>query len=409
MTAPHAATTSPADPTTPTLYDAARALRPWLTDLRRALHRDPELSGQERRTSRRCAEVLAALPGWHVRPDVSGFGLLADLTPPHLPTDAPRVALRADMDALPIQEASGLPYQSQNPGVAHMCGHDAHMTIALGAARLLSDRLDALPCHVRLIFQPSEELPPGGALSMIAAGALDGVGEVYGLHNIPELDVGQVATRPGPLTAAADIFVIDVLGRGGHAARPHETLDPIPTACALVTQLQTLVARRCAPDTAAVVSVTRITAGTTHNIIPDACTLEGTVRTFDAATRDALQRALTHMAESVAAAHGLRAEVRYTRGYDSVTNHPSGVARVLAATRDALPPDSPPARADEPARSWGEDFCYYLQHRPGAFFLLGSGTPGHAPREPLHSPRFQIDESCLPIGAAVMAALCLQR
>jgi amidohydrolase len=391
----------------PDLYQAATAMRDWLITLRRALHQDPELSGGERRTSRRCAEVLATIEGWRVQPDVSGFGLLADLDAPHLPADAPRVALRADMDALPIQELGDAPYKSQNPGVAHMCGHDAHMTIALGAARLLSARRSDLTRHVRLIFQPSEELPPGGALGLIAAGALDGVSEVYGLHNIPELDVGQVSTRAGTLTAAADIFVIRVIGRGGHAARPHETLDPIPVACALVTQLQTLVARRCAPDTAAVVSVTRIEAGTTHNIIPDACELEGTVRTFDPETRDMLQAQLSRMAQAVAEAHGLTAEVRYIRGYDSVQNHPVGVARVLAAAQAVLPEQAPPPRGDEPPRSWGEDFCYYLQHRPGAFFLLGSGSPALAKREPLHSPRFQIDESCLSLGAAVMASICL--
>lgn len=388
------------------LYAAASALRPWLVEMRRVLHMHPELSGQERQTSLRCAAALETMGGWRVHRDQSGFGFWADLeVSEHVQGEL--VALRADMDALPILELNAVDYVSRHPGVAHMCGHDAHMTIALGAAKLLAERRGEARRGVRLLFQPSEEVPPGGALGLIEAGALEGVGEVYGLHNLPELDVGQVATRPGALTAAADIFVIRIHGKGGHAARPHEALDPIPVACALVMQLQTLVSRRCAPGVMAVVSVTRIQAGTTHNVIPDVCELEGTVRSFSPHVRDFLQAELEHLTQGIAAAHGLRGEVVYTRGYDSVINHAEGVERVLSAAQAVLPDGSPLPRMDEPARSWGEDFCYYLQHRPGAFFLLGSGSPALATREPLHSPRFNIDEDCLVIGAAVMASLAL--
>jgi len=377
----------------------AEALSAWLSETRRAFHRQPERSREEVKTSARCAELLEGF-GLQVRRGVAGHGVIADL---NIPGASRRIALRADMDALPLQERSDTPYKSEIPGVAHMCGHDAHMTIALGAARMLAKHRDTLPCSVRWLFQPSEELPPGGALGMIEAGALDGVDEVYGLHNVPELEVGDVQTRDGVLTAAADLFEITLYGRGGHAARPHKALDPIPGACALVTQLQTLISRHCAPSQAAVLSVTRFHAGTTHNIIPDQVELEGTVRTFDANVRDLIQTRMAEMIQGVANAHGLRAEFNYVRGYDSIVNHTSGVTRVTEATQHTLGADAF-QHLDQP-KSWGEDFAYFLQHRPGAFFLLGSGNRERGITEPLHSPFFDIDEQCLVVGSALMASL----
>ena len=379
------------------IMERARAQRAWLVALRRRLHRFPELSLHEGETARRCREQLVAL-GWQVR-GAWGHGLIADLP---VEGATKRVALRADMDALPIQEENDADYQSVHAGVAHMCGHDAHMTIAIGAAKLLAEQKETLKVNARLILQPSEELPPGGALGMIEAGALDGVDAVYGLHNMPQLEVGVVATRAGILSAAADVFTARFIGRGGHASLPHQAVDPLPAMCGLVLQLQSIVARRCDPSEQAVLSVTRITGGTTHNIIPDACEIEGTVRTFSADVRGLIEAEMARMIPAIAAAHGLACDYTYTRGYDSIHNHAEHVRRVCEVARRVGLSEVNDAAAPQP---WGEDFSYYLQHRPGAFFLLGSGDRSRGLCEPLHSPRFDIDEDCLVVGAALMASL----
>jgi amidohydrolase len=381
------------------LLASAQGLHDWLVQTRRTLHMAPELSLHEFKTAEYCATELEKL-GLKVTREVWGQGLVADLD---VPGAERRVALRADMDALPIQELNDVPYCSKHDGVAHMCGHDTHMAIGLGTARLLSENRDKLTHSVRFLFQPSEELPPGGALGMIENGALDGVDEVYGLHNHPLLEVGRVDTRVGPITAAADIFEITITGKGGHAAKPHEALDPIPVAAALVSQLQTLVSRRVAPGNEAVVSVTKLKAGTTHNIIPDQAELMGTVRTFDPADRDMIEAEMGRMSQAVASAHGLEAELKYTRGYDSIVNHAESVAALGVLASEMLGAENVNTACG--AQTWGEDFAYYLQHRRGAFYLLGSGNRDKGITEPLHSPRFNVDESCLPIGVALMARL----
>ncbi|MCL4730224.1 MAG: amidohydrolase [Planctomycetes bacterium] len=383
------------------LLDAAQACREWLVSTRRDLHKHPELSLKEKRTGQVTADAMEKL-GLKVRRNFWGEGFVADLD---VPGGKGRIALRADMDALPLTELNDVPYKSCNVGVAHMCGHDTHMTMALGAARLLAENRARLKRSVRFLFQPSEETPPGGAKGMIAAGCLDGVDEVYGVHNQPLLEVGKVATRAGAMTAAADTIRVRLTGRGGHASRPHEALDPIPGACALVTQLQSLVSRRVAPGTPAVVSVTRVSAGTTHNIIPDFAELEGTVRTFDAALRDQLEQQIGHMTRGVAEAHGLKADYRFERGYDSIVNHTSGVAAVRRTAADVVGEAN--VDTEYPAQTWGEDFAYFLQHRPGAFFVVGSGNKQKGIIEPVHSPRFDVDETCLEIGAAILARLAM--
>ncbi|MBP9891267.1 MAG: amidohydrolase [Planctomycetes bacterium] len=384
----------------PTLLDQANIHRDWLVKTRRELHQKPELSLKEKATAARCADELEKL-GLKVKRNLWGEGFIADLD---VKGAKGRIALRADMDALPIQELNEIDFRSQNAGVAHMCGHDTHMTCAMGAAKLLVAAKEKLKRNVRFIFQPSEETPPGGALGLIEKGALDGVDEVYGLHNNPQMEVGTVATRVGALTAAADSFKITLTGKGGHASRPHDTLDPIPGACALVTQLQTLVARRVAPGTPAVVSVTQITGGTTHNIIPDSVFMQGTVRTFDEATRKLLEDGMWAMSDAIAKGHGLKCRFAFERGYDSIVNHAAGVERVVAAAAKVVGEKNV---SEHPAMTWGEDFAYYLQKKPGAFFFLGSGNKKKGITEPLHSPRMMVDEDCMPIGAAIMAQLAL--
>ena len=382
------------------LLDAAKDMQEWLTTQRRTLHMVPELSLHEFKTSEHCANEMTKL-GLKVT-KLWGEGFIADLDAPN---GQGRVAIRADMDALPIQELNDVPYRSKHDGVAHMCGHDTHMTIAMGTAKMLTERKDKLTRNVRFIFQPSEELPPGGAKGLIEEGCLDDVDEVYGLHNIPEMEVGTVSTCVGPMTAAADIFEIKLTGKGGHAARPHESLDPIPAAAELVSMLQTLISRRIASDVPAVLSVTKLKAGTTHNIIPDDAELMGTVRTYEESARALIIEEMGRMVEMVAQAHGLKGELNYIRGYDSIVNHESGVEAVAKAAREILGDDN--VRTDFQKRTWGEDFSYYLQHKPGAFFLLGSGNKAKGITQPLHNARFNVDEDCLPLGVAVMATLAL--
>lgn len=384
------------------LLSAAKEMQEWLTTQRRTLHMVPELSLHEFKTSEHCANEIGKL-GLKVT-KLWGEGFIADL---EAPNGKGRVAIRADMDALPIQELNDIPYKSKHDGVAHMCGHDTHMTVALGTARLLSQHKDKLTRNVRFIFQPSEELPPGGAKGLIEKGCLEGVDEVYGLHNNPEMEVGTIATCVGAMTAAADIFEIKLTGRGGHASRPHDSLDPIPAAAELVGMLQTLVSRRVQPGKPAVVSVTKFSAGTTHNIIPDDALLVGTVRTYEEPVRALIIEEMERMVKAVATAHGLKHEFKYLRGYDSIVNHESGVAAVAKAA-SAVVGEENVNTSFEP-KTWGEDFSYYLQHKPGAFFLLGSGNKSKGITEPLHSARFNVDESCLPLGVAVMANLAMGR
>ncbi|MCA8915229.1 MAG: amidohydrolase [Planctomycetes bacterium] len=382
------------------LLTAAEGLQEWLTTQRRTLHMMPELSLNEFKTSEHCANEMSKL-GLKVT-KLWGEGFIADLDAPN---GKGRVALRADMDALPIQELNDIPYRSRHDGVAHMCGHDTHMTVLMGAAKLLSERKEKLTRNVRFIFQPSEELPPGGAPGMIDKGCLDGVDEVYGLHNYPQIEVGQISTRVGPMTAAADIFEIKLIGRGGHASRPHDTLDPIPAAAELTGMLQTLVARRVQPGKAAVVSVTKLKAGTTHNIIPDEAELMGTVRTYEEPVRALIIAEMQRMAGAVADAHGLKLHFHYIRGYDSIINHEAGVNAVAKAAAEVVGAGN--VSTDFEQQTWGEDFAYYLQNKPGAFFLLGSGNKAKGITEPVHSARFNVDERCLSIGAAVMSRLAL--
>ena len=381
------------------LLEQAQALQNWSIQHRRHLHQFPELSGQERETARYCAEILTEL-GYKITPS-AGFGFTADLT--NHP-GAAMIALRADMDALPIQERNTHDFVSQNPGKMHACGHDGHMTIVLTAAKILAESPQPLTKNVRLIFQPSEETPPGGALAMIAQGCLDGVSEVYGLHNDPGTPAGQVRLRKGALLAAGDRFDLTIRGRGGHAARPHDSLDPVIAGAQLVTNWQTIVSRRINPVHPAVLSVTQFRAGEVFNVIPDTAFLAGTVRTFAEADRNLIQQLMTVGLENLHH-QGYQTDYKYTRGYDAVINSQQGAERITQVASAVLG-DSQLDSQCEP-ESWAEDFTYYLQQRPGGFFLLGSAHPAAATRTPLHSSAYNLDETALAYGAAIMAGLVI--
>lgn len=381
------------------LLNQARSIKDWSVQHRRHLHQYPELSLKEKQTAKYCTDVLHNL-GYKIKP-IWGYGFIADFNANAKKT----IALRADMDALPMQENNSHDFISKHDGVAHMCGHDSHMAIALTAARLLSENKKKLKCNVRFIFQPSEEMPPGGAIKMIEQGCLEDVDEVYGLHNDPGTEMGTIRTRVGPFLAAGDIFALTITGRGGHAARPQDCLDPIVVASTLITTWQALIARFINPAHPAVLSVTKLQAGETFNVIPDQVNMAGTVRTFYDPDRDFIENAMSDTFLPYKKLN-YQFDLNYIRGYDAVINHSQSVQKIVAAANDIIGAEN--VEADTEPAGWAEDFCYYLQHRPGAFYILGSGNQQKGIIAPLHSSQFNIDENALCIGAAIMAQIVLR-
>jgi amidohydrolase len=373
----------------------------WSVQHRRHLHQFPELSCQEQETSQYCAKILAEL-GYTITPSW-GFGFTADLIAKT--ASKKKIAIRADMDALPIQEKNTHDFVSTHAGKMHACGHDGHMTVALTAARFLAEYPQSLPCNVRFIFQPSEERAPGGAPGMIEKGCLEGVDEVYGLHNDPGTPVGKIRTRVGALMAAADLFELTIHGKGCHAARPHDGLDPVIMGAKLITEWQSIVTRRINPVHPAVLSVTQFKAGDIFNVIPDTAYLAGTIRTFDKGDR-ALIRELMQISLVSAEQQGYGMEFNYIEGYDPVINQKPGVERIARAAREVVGIENVDTATDP--EGWAEDFCYYLQHRPGGFYFLGSGNAQKNIVAPLHSARYDFDEYAIAIGAAIMSTIILQ-
>lgn len=381
------------------ILQQAFALQDWSRKHRRHLHRYPEVSLEEAKTAKYCQSILQDL-GYDIKP-CWGYGFTADYV---INPEYSTVAFRADMDALAMTEQNDHDFVSENDGAAHMCGHDTHMTIALTTAYLLTLYQQDLKVNIRFIFQPSEERPPGGALGMIENGCLEGVDEVFGLHNDPGTPVGRIKTRSGPLMAAGDFFILTILGRGGHAARPQDNLDPIIAGAQIINQWQSIVSRLTDPNDANVLSVTQFHAGETRNVIPDHAFLEGTVRTLTQANRDLMENAMRQYLDSLKS-QGYDYTFNYHRGYDPVINHPKSVEQIIEAAATQIDPDH--IESNTQPQGWGEDFAFYLQHRPGAFYFLGSGNPKQGINQPLHSSHFQVDERCLSYGAAIMTAIAL--
>jgi amidohydrolase len=365
-------------------------------ELRHELHRHPELAHREHRTANRVREALGSLGiPWRA---CAGTGTVAVLAP-----DAPGRcrALRADLDALPLTESSGVPWSSEHPGVMHACGHDGHTASLVAAAELLKSRERELPGRVVLLFQPAEEGGHGGR-QMVAEGALEGVDEVYGWHNWPPLPLGTVACPDGPVMAANGEWRALIEGRGGHASQPHQTIDPIAAGAAFVTLVQQVVARQVAPTDAAVVSVTCFHAGTADNIIPDSAELVGTVRAATTTLRDELARRTEAVLTAACAVAGARASWDYHPTYPATVNDPACAAIARAASRrilgeHCLITNGLPIMA-------AEDFAYYLDARPGAYLLLGAGRPGQR-LEPCHSPRFDFADELIPIALRLWSEL----
>lgn len=374
--------------------------REFVLAARRHLHQHPELSFQEHETAAYVAARLREM-GYTPRTGIgrAGTGLTTMLEGGR---PGPTLALRADLDALPVQELTGLPFRSIRDGVMHACGHDAHTAILLGAARALMTVREEVPGRVVFLFQHAEESPPGGAVELIAVGALDGVEAIFGLHQGTDLDAGQMGFTAGPRQASADTFTLTVHGCGGHAAFPHRTVDAVQVAALVVTALHEIVSRRVPPLQPAVLSIGAIHGGSAPNVIAPEVTLTGTVRALDAGVRELIPAEIERVAHGVAAAWGAEVTFAYQRGYPVLVNDPAMTEVARRAAAIALGPENvvmglPPVMA-------GEDFAYYLEQVPGCFATLGVGTPGGA-RGPSHSGTFLLDEGALPCGVAYFIAL----
>ncbi len=368
--------------------------REGLVTLRRDLHRHPELSFAETRTAAALERALADL-GPASLERVAGTGLVARIRGRR--RGAPVVAIRGDIDALPVTEATGLEFASVHPGVMHACGHDVHAAWAVGAATLLA----AHPAEgdVLIVLQPAEE-SGAGAAAVLASGALDGVAAIFGGHVDPRFAVGEVVAQAGALAASADTFEITITGRGGHGARPQEAADPVVGAAALVGALQTVVARRLDPSIPGVLTVATFHAGTAPNVIPDQATLTGTLRALDPATRQLLCDEVRRIAEGTAAAYGLAATVTIHLGPPPIVNPPREAAWARAAAEQLL---GAAAIVPLPTLNMaGEDFAVYMERIPGCFLRFGAREAGYE-RVTAHTPGFRVAEESLFVGAAVLA------
>lgn len=366
---------------------------------RRHLHQHPELSYQEKETSAFVASKLETF-GVEVKRSMSGYGVTGILrgTRP-----GKTVVLRADMDALPIQEESQCEYTSQSEGVMHACGHDGHTSMLLGVAAYYSSRLDELEGELRFLFQPAEEVCPGGALDLIAEGALEGADAIYALHLWSPLPTGIVGSAPGALMASADEFFIDIIGKGGHGGIPNRTIDSIVAGAALVTQLQSIVSRSVDPLRPAVLSVGTIQGGFAQNVIAERCRITGTVRAFDEETRNLIRHRIEEMTASTVAAYGAEAKVDYVMGYPPLVNHEGEFERFLKVAPEALGEAVQVIEMEKlmPA----EDFAYYVQEIPGCFMFVGAGNPDKGAVYPHHHSKFDFDEDAMLYGAKLLIAM----
>ncbi|MGI4871014.1 MAG: M20 metallopeptidase family protein [Janthinobacterium lividum] len=384
------------------LRQRAAALAPDLSALRRHLHAHPELSFQEFETAAFVTQQLENLGLKPVTVADTGVVALIEGQP-----GGPVVALRADMDALPIQELGDHAYRSQNPGVMHACGHDVHTTCLLGAARLLTELRGEFRGTVKLLFQPGEETLPGGASLMIRDGVLENPApmEVLGQHVFPRLPAGQIGVRAGRYMASTDELYLRIKGRGGHGAMPELNLDPVLVAAHLIVAAQQIVSRRANPKMPSVLSFGKVIANGATNVIPDEVYLEGTFRTFDEDWRTEAHQHLRQLCEGLAASMGAVCELEIRRGYPCLDNNPAVTARVRAAAEEYLGAENV-IELDQ----WlaAEDFAYFSQAAPACFYRLGTRHADGRFAHSVHTPVFDVDEQALSIGAGLMAWLTLQ-
>lgn len=378
-------------------------LSEFLVNVRRHLHAHPELSFREENTSAYIAAYLDSkgIPytkGW------AGHGIVATIAAPE-PAEQ-FMALRADMDALPITEANDVPYCSTNPGVMHACGHDVHMTCLIGAIEIIHGKKHLLKNDVKFIFQPGEELLPGGASILLKEGAIDPLKckAIFGLHVFPSMEVGKVGFRSGPYMASADEIYLTVIGKGGHAGMPQDVTDPILVASHIVTGLQSIVSRSNDPTSPAVLSIGRINSeGGATNIIPDKVYLEGTFRAMNETWRFRAHDLIRQCCESIARSFGASVELKIITGYPVLVNDEMLTGKAMTIASDILGQDNVELL---PVRMTSEDFAWYTQQIKACFFRLGTGNRSRGITSGVHTATFEVDEDCLVIGAQVLAAQC---
>lgn len=360
--------------------------------IRRDIHQFPEIGFDIERTSGIVVDQLSKI-GLKVRTGIGKTGVVVDLD---VPQATKRIAFRADMDALPIQEERLSSYQSKIPGKAHLCGHDAHTAILIGVAKFLHQQKAQLKTNIRFIFQPCEEHPPGGALGMIADGCLEGVSAIYGLHVWPWIETGFIGICPGPIMAQADAFDLVIQGRGGHAAAPHQNINPIVVGSQIITMLQNIVASFINPLDPAVLTVATFHSGSAFNVIPSEAKLSGTVRTYSRDVQKKIKQRMHEIVQSVSDAFGAQSTLTYIDGYPPTINHPKACEVVAAAGKRFL--DTSQIIYPSEKAMFGEDFAYYLEKIPGCFIQLGCRNSDVSTAYPLHHPLFNLDEECMKVG-----------
>jgi hippurate hydrolase len=373
------------------IAEFAEDMKTW----RRYLHQIPELEFDLPKTSAFVAERLREIGVDELHEGIATSGMVAIINGQG---EGPTIGLRADMDALPIEEETGADYASTHPGKMHACGHDGHTTMLLGAARYLAETRN-FAGRVALVFQPAEE-EGGGAGVMVEEGIIDrfGIAEIYAIHNMPGVELGVFETNPGAMMAAVDDFTINIQGRGGHGATPHETRDPVMAACGIATAIQTIVSRNHYALDQLVVSVTQIHTGTVNNVIPDTAYINGTVRTFDPSVQKMVMTRMEEIVKGQAIAYGVEAELTYDVGYPATSNHAENAAKAAEVAREIAGAD----RVDDnmSAGMGAEDFAYFLQARPGAYLFMGQGEGAG-----LHHPKYDFNDDAAPIGASFFARL----
>ena len=374
----------------------------WMIDVRRRLHRVPERGFQEYKTQKIITDALDEIGVSYTTERTWVIGLIEGA----LPGDT--VGIRADIDALPVDEPQGCPFRSEHPGMMHACGHDAHTAILLGAAKVLAGMRDRLHGKVKLLFQPAEETE-GGAEPMVAAGAMENphVDRVYGLHVMPRLPLGVVETRTGTLNASTDTVRLTIHGKSGHGAYPESGADAIVCAAQVICALQTLVSRNLSPLSSAVLSLGMIEGGKAGNIICDEVRIRGTLRTANSEIRAMMKKRIREVAEGVSLAMGCRAEVSIQSGYAALVNDAAEAARIRRVAARLFGEENSVEKA-EPSMG-GEDFSFFSDCAPGAFFHIGCVLPEEMPAPALHAREFHLDERCLTVGALMHVALVLDK
>ena len=384
------------------LRDEAAGLMPQLVAWRRDFHQHPELGYHEVRTAGIVADHLRSL-GLEVSTGIAKTGVVAMVERDDSPADAPTILLRFDMDALPIHEETGLPFQSQNAGVMHACGHDGHTAIGMGVAQLLVKHRNQLPGRVKLVFQPAEEAL-GGASAMIAEGVLEDPkpAAAFGLHLWSRLPLNHIVVQPGPLWAAADGFRITVRGKAGHGATPHETVDATLIGSEIIMALQSIVARNVNPTDTAVVSACTFQSGSASNIISGEAKITGTIRSFDDHVRDLLFRRIEEITNGICQAHGATYEYTPVWGCPATVNSEEGAAFMQQVAEQMVARDQV---IQIPPMMVGEDMAEFLNRAPGCFVLVGAADPAGPELSPHHNPTFDFDERMLPTGVALLAGV----